>query len=273
MDKEEQLKKIHSIQLKMAIEIKRICEKYSIKYFLIAGTLLGAVRHKGFIPWDDDMDIGMLREDYNKFIKLCEEELPQYLFLQTWDTEKDYPFSFAKIRLNGTRLIENFSKEGRIHQGIFIDIFPFDNVPEEKLQRKFQSRIRFILKRLLWIKKGYGQEMKIDDSKKIKYYSCYIISKLFRYTWLKHLYKVIITIYDKNRTNMIVADGSYSYEKESIKREWADSLGYISFENEQFLTFKDYKDYLIHFYGNYMELPPEDKRKGHELLEADFGNY
>ena len=273
MDKDEQLQKIHTIQLKIAIEIKRICERYNIKYFLIAGTLLGAVRHKGFIPWDDDMDIGMLREDYNKFLKLCKKELPQYLFLQTWDTEKDYPFSYAKIRLNGTRLIENFSKEVRVHQGIFIDIFPFDNVPEGKFKRKIQSKVRFILKRLLWIKKGYGRNMKTDATKKVKYYGCIIILKIFKYTWLMNIYKTVITMYNKSRTSMIVADGSYSYEKESIKSKWVDSLQYINFENEQFLTFKDYEGYLTHLYGNYMELPPEDKRRGHEMIEVDFGNY
>ena len=89
MPGEEQLDKIHFLELKIAKEIKRICDKNNIKYFLTAGTLLGAVRHGGFIPWDDDMDIGMLRMDYEKFINACQKDLGKEFFLQTWDTDPE----------------------------------------------------------------------------------------------------------------------------------------------------------------------------------------
>ena len=92
-----QLSKIHSLQIKIALEIKRICEKNGLPYFIIAGTLLGAVRHGGFIPWDDDMDFGLLREDYEKFIEACKTDLSDEFFLHTWDTDPEYPFSYAKI--------------------------------------------------------------------------------------------------------------------------------------------------------------------------------
>lgn len=97
-----ELRKLQLCQLDIALDIKELCDKHSIPYLLIVGTLLGAVRHKGFIPWDDDLDIGMLREDYNHFIKLCKTDLPDHLLLQTWDVDDNFAYSFAQIMLKGT---------------------------------------------------------------------------------------------------------------------------------------------------------------------------
>src|SRR5690554_5979187 len=130
-----QLAKVHKVQLEIANEVKRICEKNNIKYFMIAGTLLGAVRHRGFIPWDDDLDIGMLRNDYKRFIELAAKELNDTYYLETWYTSSGYGMPFAKIRKNDTRYIEKSSKDVKCHPGIFIDIFPFDNVPNNKVLR------------------------------------------------------------------------------------------------------------------------------------------
>ena len=91
-----QLESVHKVQLEIANEVKRICDKYNIKYFMIAGTLLGAVRHKGFIPWDDDLDIGMLRNDYNRFIKLAAKDLKEIYYLETWYTSSGYGLPYAK---------------------------------------------------------------------------------------------------------------------------------------------------------------------------------
>ena len=130
-----QLAKVHLVQLEIANEVKKICENYKIKYFLIAGTLLGAVRHRGFIPWDDDLDMGMLRKDYIKFLKIARKELDDKYYLESWKVASGYGLPFTKIRMNGTKYIERNSKDVNCHLGIFIDIFPFDNVPDNKVQR------------------------------------------------------------------------------------------------------------------------------------------
>lgn len=274
MLEEEKLNKIHSLELKIALEIKRICEKNDIKYFLTAGTLLGAVRHGGFIPWDDDMDIGMLREDYNKFINACKKDLGKEYFLQNWDTDSEFPFSFGKIRLKGTHFVEGFSENSKACNGIFVDIFPFDNVPDDIKERKLQAKKYFICKRLLWIKKGMGINMKNENFKqKLKYYIFLIFSKFFKYETIKNYFSKTQQKYNKIITEKVVTDGSYSYEKESLKREWIENLELISFEKEMFYSYKNKEEYLKYFYGDYMRLPPLEKRNRHLVRNVDFGIY
>ncbi len=274
MEANEQLNKIHSLELKIALEIKRICEKNNIRYFMTAGTLLGAVRHGGFIPWDDDMDIGMMREDYEQFIKACKTDLGSEFFLQTWDTDPDYPFSFGKVRLKGTHFVEGFSEKGGMHNGIFVDVFPFDNVPDNFREQKRQGRKYFICKRLLWIKKGMGTNMKRGSlNQVVKYYAFLIFAHLFRYESIKNYFKNVQTKYNGQNTMKVVTDGSYSYNKESLERKWVENLELVKFETEEFLSYKDRVEYLKYFYGDYMKLPPEEKRNRHLLRNVDFGRY
>lgn len=273
-NKDYELDKIHELELRIACEIKRICEKNDIRYFLTAGTLLGAVRHGGFIPWDDDMDIGMLREDFNRFVEACKTELGEEYFLQTWDTDPDYPYSFAKIRLNGTHLEEGFSKKGNSHNGLFVDIFPFDNAPNDDKLRKRQGRKYFFYKRLLWIKKGYGTNMmKESFRQRLRYCLFKFVSLFFSYEKGKAKFHSIQTKYNDALTDKVVTDGSYSYNKECIVRKWVDNLEQIKFEDTSFLSYSDKEDYLTYFYGDYMKLPPEEKRNRHQRGKVDFGNY
>jgi len=126
-----ELKKIQNTLLEILIEVDRICRKNDIKYFLFAGTLLGAVRHKGFIPWDDDIDIAMPREDYEKFLQIVQKEPYSNYFLQNVITEIEAPFLFSKFRKDDTLLLEKAVMNKNIHHGIFIDIFPLDKVWSE----------------------------------------------------------------------------------------------------------------------------------------------
>lgn len=275
MDREVELQKVHSLELLIAAEIKRICEKNDIAYFITAGTLLGAVRHGGFIPWDDDMDFGMLRSDYEKFAECCENDLDSRFYLQNWEKDEDYPFSFSKIRLKGTHFVEAFSESVGECDGIFVDIFPFDSVPEEDFKRKIQGKRYYFYKRLLWIKKGMGKNMKNGNSfQKIKYYIFLFLSIFFNYEHAKRRFISIQKKYNVlNDSSLVVADGSYSYEKESIPRKWVEDLELISFEDTSFFSYKAKEEYLKHFYGDYMKLPPVEKRNRHELVRVDFGNY
>lgn len=265
------INKLHSLELKIAKEVKRVCDKNNIDYFLIAGTLLGAIRHKGFIPWDDDMDIGMLRKDYDKFIEVCKTDLSEEFFLQTWDSDPNYPFSYGKVRLNKTHISETFAIGADIHDGIFIDVFPFDNVPLKEKQIASQRKKSFIYKRILWIKKGFGKSIK--NSSPLKYMCFNLFSKLLRYNKMKERYKKLLIKFNNIESDLVVTDGSYDYSKETIKKTYFLEKTEVNFENDKFTTFKDYENYLSYFYGDYMKLPPIEKRKTHGIINIDFGEY
>lgn len=150
----ETLRKVQLAQLEIGKEIKRVCDENGIKYFLDSGTLLGAIRHKGFIPWDDDMDMGMLREDYERFIEIAPKELKPEYFLQTWKTDKSYPYAFAKIRKKGTVFIEAVSQKTNAHNEIFVDVFPYDIYPDDETVRTKLTKKIMLLKYSLWMKDG-----------------------------------------------------------------------------------------------------------------------
>ena len=124
----KKLRKVQMVEVEILDEIDRICKKNNIKYFLVGGTLLGAVRHGGFIPWDDDIDLGMLREDYEKFIDICinSDELDKKYFMHSDETDSDYWLPFIKIRKNNTTFDEKVIKNCDTHKGIYVDIFPMD---------------------------------------------------------------------------------------------------------------------------------------------------
>lgn len=266
------MKRVHKVQLDMALEVKKICEKYDIKYFIIAGTLLGAVRHKGFIPWDDDLDIGMIREDYEKFIDVAKEELKEEYFLQTWDTDSNFGLPIAKLRKNGTKFIEENSSKTNSNNGIYIDIFPFDNVPMNTVRKKIHSNKIYVLKRIILIKLSYELWGKQDVLKKNIYKFLKLISKPLTLKSVKKLlYREMVKYNICKTDNVVAAGGAYGYCKESIKREWVDNLSNIIFEDYELACPKKHISYLKYFYGDYMKLPPEDKRYNrHNIINIEF---
>ncbi len=266
------MERVHKVQLEMALEVKRICEKHQINYSLIAGTLLGAVRHKGFIPWDDDLDIGMLRKDYDKFVAVAKTELKDEYFLQTWETDPGFALPIAKLRKNGTRFIEHNSSKSDLHNGVYIDIFPFDNVPSSISRQKHQNRATYILKRILLIKLKYEVWEENEKLKKFIYKAVNLITKLLTIGQVKKmLYKQQIKYNSHDSEYVVTFGGAYGYWKESIKKSWMTNLTSIQFEKHELSCFKAYKDYLTYFYGDYMTPPPENKRKGrHKIIRIEF---
>ena len=270
-----ELRHLQECELIIAREIKRICEKHDLKYYIVCGTLLGSIRHEGFIPWDDDIDIGMERKEYDRFCKICADELNDAFVLQTWDVDGDFPFSYGKMRLKGTYIEESFSSgKNSKYNGIFVDIFPFDNVPENKIKKQKQSAGYYFLKRILWLKKGYGASIKNEGKIKcFKYLLSSAILKALPYQLVKKKYNKFIRKYNDECTQELVMDSKYSYEKNIIKRKWLEDTNMYKFEGTEFMSFRDYDAYLSHLYMNYMKLPPSNQRHNHDIIKIDFGKY
>lgn len=269
---EAELTKLHALELDIALTIREICEKHHIRYFLLAGSVLGAIRHQGFIPWDEDMDIGMLRGDYETFLAACREDLDnEKYFLQTTDTDRHYALPFAKIRLNGTKIVEMFSREVSCHQGIFVDIFPMDAVPDDPAQQKKQYRQRWLWKNLFSRKNGY--EVGVGKNP-VKRAVLNLAAGILPYSYLHRKRDEAYRLYsDQPSGQVVTAAGSYGYWKEIIPRRYTEQLTDQPFEGQSFPVFDEYEAYLTGMYGDYMQLPDPADRYKHEVEEIDFGPY
>lgn len=270
-----EVKRLQKVMLIIAEEIIRICKKNNIKCFVCGGTMLGAVRHKGFIPWDDDMDFAFMREDYDRFIEVCETDLKEEFFLQTWDTDPEYPYPFGKILLKDTFLEEDFTKGTKSIKGIYVDLFPLDSVTEDIKERNKHKREVFILHRALWVKKGYGKSLMSENfMQKIRYLFSKCVFAFFPYEKTKEKYKkVLLKFNDNNTTPYVRADSPYSYEKGFIKREWIDHIVEYEFDGISVPGLKDYDSYLTFLFNDYMQLPDEKDRRTHKLKSLDYGKY
>lgn len=274
MENFEYLPKLHACQLLIGEEIKRLCEKHGIRYFMIAGTLLGAVRHGGAIPWDDDMDIGMLREDYERFLQVAATDLDERFFLQTTATDPHYGLPFAKVLLCGTVLTEA-NGGSRARHGIFVDVFPFDVAPEDEDEAKRHDKRTYFYKRLLLAKRNYQVSNKGEYVKKTVYFLLSVLALFWRGDKLCAKLDAEITRYNGQTSRKIVnIGGAYGYKKETILREWVEETVDLPFDGSALAAPAQYKAYLEAFYGDYMTPPPEDKRYNrHSVTELDFGNY
>lgn len=272
---ENQQKQLKRAMLDVLYETKRICDKHGIKYFLVGGTLIGAVRHQGFIPWDDDVDVGMLREDYERFLQACEVDLDSKYVVSLWNSEPDNPNIYAKIKIKGTTYVERQSAATKQSKEIFIDIFPFDNSPDSVKEAQSHGRSIAFYRRLLAIKCGVDFSGTSSLYKRVLNRGLGLFSRLYS---RERLYKKNIelcTKYDSIQTNYIVnACGTYNYMRERNKRKIFETFTELPFESGMFMSFAGYDEYLRSIYGDYMQLPPEDQRTSrHGTLSIDLGEY
>lgn len=269
---DEALTKLQKTQLDMAVEVDRICKKYQIPYFIIAGTLLGAVRHGGTIPWDDDLDIGMVRKDYERFLQVSKEEMREGYFVQTWDSDPGYGWPFAKMRKEDTVFIEKNARHTQAHQGIFIDIFPFDNVPESPLKQKIHNLVTILYKKIILVRQGYLIWNPEDTMKKNIHLLLKGASMPFSLERLKKNYYKTMTQYNgQETTHKVNLGGSDGYARESIQSDWLFPLVEMPYDGEVLSAPKASEACLTHLYGNYMSPPPiEERVNKHEIIKLEF---
>lgn len=267
------IKLLHEILIKITSEIDRICRKNNIKYTLFAGSLLGAVRHHGFIPWDDDMDIAMLRADYDRFIEKCKTELGKEFRLVSIDNNPDYSYGFLKITMKGTKVKETLVNKPRAYDEIWVDVFPYDNVPSKPLKQFKQRSLNYMCIKLLEEKyDGIIKENKTRFLKKIFFGVLHMLNWFVPDTYIKKFMESNSKKYNNYKTSLVSCfHTSYGYKKETIKRKVFDNYANYKFDNKMFMGIKNYDYYLAKIYGNYMKLPPVEKRHTHNLKVLDYG--
>ncbi|MBO4265010.1 MAG: LicD family protein [Clostridia bacterium] len=268
---DEQTEKLKSVQMEMLDEFKRICDKNGLKYWLDSGTLLGAVRHKGFIPWDDDIDVGMLREDYDKFAKIASQELdPDKYYYQNWLSDKDYGQPFAKIRKKNTTLIESSAEKASFFSGIYIDIFAYDEYGDKQFSQGLPIKI---IRRMILCKCGYKfweKENGISVSKYLIYLPIRLFSAFFSTGFLKKRYEKIARRYNGSGKEYVFENGTTNYNKWVVKKDCFDDTEELEFEGKFYKCPGKYAEYLEMIYGDYMKLPPKEKQvKKHPVVKFE----
>lgn len=264
MTPQETIEKIQETEFDIMQEIDSVCRRHKLTYFAVGGSVLGAVRHQGFIPWDDDIDIGMPRKDYDAFLRYAAEELPEGYFLQTFFTEKNSPFYFAKVRKYNTKFVEYYLRDLDIHHGLFVDIFPFDNVPDNPSVRKLHFRLCRIASHL-YLSKSLTTVCSSRFERKDNYKG--LIRKILHIllipvpkSLLFHLLDSCVQMFNNRECKEI----SHIVRKRlRIKLEDLYPTITLPFGKMQMPVPNNYDAYLTAQYGDYMNPPADGKRYEH----------
>lgn len=267
------LKALQLKEIEMLQSIHEVCEKMGIKYVIMFGTLLGAVRHQGFIPWDDDIDICMTREDYDLFIEKAQEYLPDNLLIQHYSTEADCPNIYAKVRDNTTTFLHREHIDLDINHGVFIDIFPMERIQSsnQAILIEFYKRQLFTLLNNCYDKAYIDSIIRIP-SKCIGYFVHYVLDKIV----VRPSRAAFLRREDLRRKKLHQKGDDCMFNTVTpLKRTTAPyslftERALYNLEGKQFYGPKDYHAVLSGLYGDYMQLPPEEKRVTHKPLFVDL---
>lgn len=270
------MRKMHIMQIDMLKELDRVCRANNIKYTISNGTLLGAIRHKGFIPWDDDADTMMLREDYEKFKKCSNQLNPELCFFQDHSTDPEYRWGYGKLRRTGTTYIRSGQEHLKGKTGVFIDIFPMDDIPTNTILCAIQRFFGYCSRKITYAEVAKKEYVGIKGC------------------WFSFLSKVplsfvyrIMNIYAKKSKNITPnrvttlfmpiskhLDPYINKKTYGRPKKWLLETKEYDFEGIKLLGPVDYDECLRWQYGvNYMTPPPEDKRGQHAPVSSySLGN-
>lgn len=299
---QDDLHKMHRLQLMILTEVDRLCRQHNIKYTLCGGSLLGSIRHKGFIPWDDDIDISMLREDYDRFCKICEEELDKSkFFLQNTDTDPEYRFIYGRMLLNGTSYVRYGQEHMKFKNGIFIDIFPRDGCSDNIILFKIQRSLGYLMRKMLYSPIGVVRTRKLSSKIAFRVLSCF--PRSFPLSILSFIQKMnfgkdteVVYCYglmgytEKRKLDMGKAayreyrkslksetpeqKAERKVREKGLKRVFFEEISDRDFDGVKVMVTDHYDTWLKYNYEDYMKLPPEDKRKVHQCASYfSFGDY
>ncbi len=253
--------KLQQAQIEIYDEIVRICESNKIQYFAIGGTAIGAVRHHGFIPWDFDIDIAMIRNQYDFFKKCCETQLGSRFQYIDYNTTHNYIRPHAVLGIKNTVLHTVYDKYNKYKTelGIYVDIMPFDNVPDDpKEKRKHAKRIKRIRDIIGFVKQDCYDASKLKKIIKFLRALPFMGISLDKYNQL--LDKEMRRFNNNETVYLSCMAGKYTYDREMIKRSYIGTPIKMKFGDREMYVPEDYDSYLRHVYGDYMKLPPKEEQ-------------
>lgn len=267
----EELRRMQLLMLDVLVEFDRVCRKHDIRYVITSGTLLGAVRHKGFIPWDDDADVAMLREDYERFKKVSYELNPEICWFQNHDTDSEYRWGYGKLLRTGTTYVRAGREHLKCKTGVFVDVFPMDDAPLFLPAQMLQDFFCFCLRMIL-----YSEARKYGHTKWSPAYAMlsHIPVSIPFFCLNKMAQKSRNDSPNPVRLLSLPAVGTLyrqdqTYHKNDLKnryvmpKEWFTERAEYEFEGKKLYGTKDSDAFLSYSYGDYMTLPPEEERVSH----------
>lgn len=273
--KDYKLDRIHELLLDMLFQVDSICKKHDIQYFLAGGTLLGAIRNNGFIPWDNDLDLMMTRKNYNRFIQFAKDELPNHLFLQAENTDPENHF-YSKVRLNSTLLVTPFNANfPKLHNGIFLDIFPQDQTANNVWLQKVHIATTVVARSMVFNKWGNTPISGDGSHPFIRTFFTLIKNSLPMHLLETIQYKVI-RLFEYKKNPKYLYDGmGQNIRRGAFPAYWLDEVSEISFEGHSFPIPRYAHEYLEYLYGPDYQYPvPLVKRKlEHNIQLTDLGPY
>ena len=270
----EDLARLHEALYRTLAEIIRVCEVCRIPYFIQGGSAIGALYNKGIVPWDDDIDVGMTRENYERFLREAPAHLSSDYFLEWFGTESNTPFYFAKVKCNNTLFVEDIWRNMNIHHGIFVDIFPYDRIPDcvwlEKLHR-FSAKfwINCFMGKEIWLW-GHCGKCEIDAPLPKSWLGCAAIRAVVTVMSRKAIYRTMNRVLGRYN--------SWNTKRVNIVRMPKDQIARADVENAVDMEFggmmvkvpRNVEVYLRHHYPNLRPVLPEEEQINHAPYRLSF---
>ena len=271
---QEELARLQEALYETLTEVKRICDKHGIRYFVTGGTAIGAYFWQKILPWDDDVDVGMMRSDYEHFAEVAQKEMGDRFFLQTPQTEPHTPFFFMKVRMNGSCFSESTFRHIKMHQGIYVDIFPFDKIPRQKWLERLQQRLFYFFNGLfiakeIWQWKHCGH-CDIPEPRKRGWLPCFF-TRLFITILSKHtIYKIMYKVQTAFNSQSLQLCKNIITKSERVPVEDIEQAQTVTLGPLQVCAPRDLLLYLNNHYGSVRKDIPDEMKISHRPEKLIF---